>query len=144
LWSEIHGLSTVSLRYFNVYGLRQSGKGAYANVLPIFLRQRKNKEDLTITGDGKQTRDYVHVRDVVRANILATENKKLCNGEVMNIGGGVEHTILEIAELIGGQYKFIPARIEPKRSLADITLAKKLLGWEPEVSIEQGIKELLK
>ncbi len=144
LWSEIHALPTVSLRYFNVYGPRQSDKGAYASVIPIFLRQRKNGEELTITGDGLQTRDYVHVRDVVRANILAMENGKFVKGETINIAGGVPRSVLEIAKMVGGSHKFIPARIEPRRSLADISLAKKLLGWTPSENFEKGVEELKK
>src|SRR3989344_2972628 len=144
LWSEIHNLPAVSLRYFNVYGPRQSDVGAYASVIPIFLRQRKAGEEMTITGDGSVTRDFVHVKDVVRANILAMENEKLGKGEVINIGAGKETTVLEIAQIIGGPYKFIAPRIEPKRSLADISLAKKLLGWEPKVDFKKGIEELKK
>lgn len=142
LWSEIHNLPAVSLRYFNVYGPRQSDFGAYASVIPIFLKQRREGKEMTITGDGLQTRDYIHVRDVVSANILAMENENLFKGEVINIGGGKERTVLEIAEAIGGPYKFIPARIEPRRSLSDITLAKKLLGWEPKEDFLKGIEEL--
>ncbi len=142
LWSEIHGLKTVSLRYFNVYGPRQSDKGAYASVVPIFLRMKKDGEELTVTGDGLQTRDFVHVRDVARANILAMENENIGNGEVINIGGGKERSVLEIAELIGGAHKFTPARIESRRSLADISLAKKVLDWEPKEDFEKGIEEL--
>ncbi len=142
LWSEIHGLKTVSLRYFNVYGPRQSDKGAYASVVPIFLRMKRDGEELTITGDGLQTRDFVHVRDVARANILAMENENIGNGEVINIGGGKERSVLEIAELIGGKYKFTPARIESRRSLADISLAKKILDWEPKEDFEKSLEEL--
>ncbi len=144
LWHEIHGLEAISLRYFNIYGPRQSDRGAYASVIPIFLKMRKKGEEMTITGDGKVTRDFVHVSDVVRANILAMENQTLGKGEVINIGGGKEQSVLEIAEMIGGPYKFIASRIEPQRSLADITLAKSLLGWEPKVSFKEGIMQLKK
>lgn len=144
LWFEIHGIKTVSLRYFNVYGPRQSDNGAYASVVPIFLRMKKNKEEITITGDGLQTRDFVHVRDVVRANILAMENENIGSGEVINIGGGKERSVLEIARLVGGPHKFIEARIEPIRSFSDISLAKKILGWEPNEDFEKGVEELKK
>lgn len=88
LWSDVYGLSTVSLRYFNVYGPRQSEEGAYALVIARFLKQRREGSAMTITGDGAQTRDFTHVRDIVRANILAAESSKVGRGEVFNIGSG--------------------------------------------------------
>ncbi len=142
LFSEVYGLPTVSLRYFNVYGPNQSNEGAYALVIAKFLKQVKENKSMTITGDGKQTRDFTHVYDVVRANILAAESKNVGKGEVINIGAGNNHSIKKIAELIGGKIEYIPARFEPKDTLADNTKARKLLGWRPEVSIEEGIAEL--
>ncbi|NQV88305.1 MAG: NAD-dependent epimerase/dehydratase family protein [Parcubacteria group bacterium] len=144
LWSEVYNLSTVSLRYFNVYGPRQSAEGAYALVIARFLKQRVENKPMTITGDGEQTRDFTHVRDVVRANILAMESKKVGKGEVMNIGSGKNYSVNKIAELIDGPTKHIPARFEPKHTLADISLAKKLIGWEPKEDMEKAIKELKK
>ena len=99
---------------------------------------------MTITGDGKQTRDFTNVKDVVRANILAMRSKKVGGGEAINIGAGKNQSVNKIAELIGGPVKYVPARFEPKHTLADNSLAKKLLGWKPEVSIEEGIVELKK
>lgn len=142
LWSEIYGIETVSLRYFNVYGPRQSDEGAYALVIARFLKQKRDGQKMTITGDGLQTRDFTHVRDVVRANIFASKSEKVGKGEVINIGGGNQHSVLEIAQMIGGEYEFIPARIEPRNTLADTTRAKKLLGWEPCEDFEKGIEEL--
>lgn len=142
LWSDVYGLPTVSLRYFNVYGPRYNSDGAYALVIGKFLRQRLNNEPMTITGDGKQTRDFTHVRDVVRANILAMENRKVGQGEVMNIGAGKNQSMNMVAQLIGGPVIYIPARLEPKHTLADNSLARKLLGWKPEVKFEDGISEL--
>jgi len=142
IWSVIHGIETVSLRYFNVYGPRQSDEGAYALVIARFLKQKKEGQKMTITGDGLQTRDFTHVRDVVQANILAMESDKVGNGEVMNIGGGEEHSVLEIAQMIGGEYEFIAPRIEPRHTLANTTLAKKLIGWEPQEDFVKGVEEL--
>jgi len=142
LWSEVYGLPTVSLRYFNVYGPRYSSEGAYALVIGKFLKQKANGESMTITGDGKQTRDFTNVKDVVRANILAMENLKVGKGEVINIGAGKNQSINKIAKLIGGPVMHIPARFEPRDTLADNSLAKKILGWVPKVSIEDGIAEL--
>lgn len=144
LWSEIYGLPTVSLRYFNVYGPRLDPSGAYALVIGLFLRLRKEGKPLTITGDGTQTRDFTHVRDVVRANILAAESDAVGKGEVINIGAGKNHTINELAELMGGPVEHIAPRLEPHDTLADNSLAKKLLDWEPTVNFEDGIAELKK
>ncbi len=143
VFSEVYNLPTVSLRYFNVYGPRQNPDGAYALVIGKFIKQKKEGQPLTITGDGEQTRDFTHVRDVVRANILAAENSKVGKGEVINIGAGRNFSVNKIAELIGGEKEYLPARLEPKHTLADNRLAKELLGWEPQVKLEDGIKELL-
>lgn len=142
VWKDVYGLETVSLRYFNVYGPRQSSEGAYALVIAKFLKQRQEGGPMTVTGDGLQTRDFTHVRDVVRANILAAEGEKVGNGEVINIGAGKNQSIKQIAELIGGDIEHVPARLEPKDTLADNSRARELLGWEPKESIEEGIAEL--
>lgn len=146
LWSEVYGLPTVSLRYFNVYGPKLDPEGAYALVIGRFLKQRAEGKPLTITGDGTQTRDFTHVRDVVRANILAAESdeldEKVGRGEVINIGAGENCTINRLAELIGGEIEHIAPRLEPHDTLADNALAKKLLDWEPTVTLEEGIAEL--
>lgn len=144
LWSNIYGLPTVSLRYFNVYGPRQSAEGAYALVIAKFLKQVKEGKPMTITGNGKQTRDFTSVHDVVNANILAMESKKVGKGEVMNIGTGKNYSINDIAKFIGGPISYVESRIEPKNTLADNKLAKKLLGWKPKVSMKEGIEELKK
>lgn len=141
-WSMVYGLPTVCLRYFNVYGPRFSAEGAYALVIGKFLKQKKEGQPMTITGDGKQTRDFTHVRDVVQANILAAENPEIKNGEVFNIGAGKNQSINRIAELIGGPVEYIGARMEPHDTLADNSKARKILGWSPQVSIEEGIAEL--
>ncbi len=144
VWSTVYGLETVSLRYFNVYGPRINPEGAYPLAIGKFLKQRSEGKPMTITGDGKQTRDFTHVRDVVRANILAAESKKVGKGEVINIGAGRNVSINKIAELIGGDTVHIAPRFEPRHTLADNSLARKLLGWKPEISIEEGILELKK
>lgn len=144
VWSEVFGLPTVSLRYFNVYGPRQKNDGAYASVIARFLKLKNEGETLTITGDGEQTRDYVHVSDVVTANIMAAKSDKVGSGEVINIGYGRETSVNEIAQMIGGPTSHVPARIEPRRALADISRAKSLIGWEPKVSLQDGVGELLK
>lgn len=145
IFHEIYGLPTVSLRYFNVYGPRQPREGSYVPVVGIFLMQKINNQPLTVTGDGNQTRDFTHVFDVVRANILAMESDKVGRGEVINVGAGHNHTINEIAGMIGGEVKHIPLPPgEMRDTLADIAKAKEILGWQPEVRLEDGIKMLLK
>lgn len=142
VWNTVFGLETVSLRYFNVYGPRINPDGAYPLAIGKFLKQKQAGKPLTIWGDGKQTRDFTHVRDVVNANLLAAESKSVGRGEVINIGAGHNISINELAEMIGGKVEHIEPRIEPRNTLADNALAKKLLGWEPKVSLEEGISEL--
>lgn len=144
LFSDIYNIQTASLRYFNVYGPGASTEGAYALVIGKFLAQRKNGAKLTVVPDGKQSRDFTHVGDVVRANLLAAESPNVGKGEVINIGGGSNKTVLGIAHLIGGPYEFVEPRLEPKHTRADISKAKELLGWEPQVKFEDGIMELKK
>jgi len=127
-----------------VYGPRLNPDGAYALAIGRFLKQRKEGKPLTIWGDGSQTRDFTHVRDVVRANLLASESKKVGKGEMLNIGAGRNFSVNELAKLVGGPVLHEPPRIEPHDTLADNTLAKKLFGWKPEVKLEEGIKELKK
>lgn len=142
LFHDLYGLNTVCLRYFNVYGPRKLANGGYPMVIPVFMEQRKNGQPLTITGDGGQTRDYVHVSDVVRANILAWKSD-VKNGDVMNIANGVQTSVNEIAALIGGETTHIPARRGEVRFMqADVSKAKELLGWEPTVELADGIAAL--
>lgn len=144
VWSLVYGLSTVSLRYFNVYGPRLDPDGAYALVIGKFLKQRHEGKALTITGDGTQTRDFTHVKDVVIANLLAAEAVHVKNGEVFNIGCGKKTSINELANLIGGETVHIEPRLEPHDTEADNKKARKYLGWKPTMSLEKGIAELKK
>ena len=144
LFNEIYGLPTVSLRYFNIYGNRQVLEGAYCLVMGIFMRQRLAGEPMTITNDGEQRRDFTSVVDAVKANILAAKSNKVGKGDVINIGTGKNYSVNELAKMIGGPTKFIGNRIEPKETLADNSLAKKLLGWEPTVDLPEWIKKYKK
>ncbi len=143
LFSELYGLGTVSLRYFNVYGAGQPSTGAYASVIAKFLDLKKQGKPLTIVGDGTQTRDFVHVADVAQANILAAESDRVGKGEKINIGSGKKYSVNDIAEIIGGKTEKLPPRIEPHDSCADISRAAFLLGWKPETILETGLKSLL-
>lgn len=146
LFSELYGLQTVSLRYFNVYGGKfQSADGAYPLVIALFLQQRVAGKPMTMTGDGEYRRDFTHVRDVVRANMLSMESVRVGKGEIINIGAGHNYSVREIADLIGGPVEFISERPgDPRATLADRIKAKELLGWEPQISIPEGIAELKK
>lgn len=142
LFAELYGVPTVSLRYFNVYGPRLDPEGPYALAIGRFLKLRKDGEPLTITGDGEQTRDFTHVRDIVRANLCALESNRVGKGEVINIGAGRAISINQLADLIGGERTYVPARVEAKHTLADTSRARELLDWQPEVAVEDGIAEL--
>jgi len=141
LFSQIYGLPTVSLRYFSVYGKRQPLEGAYKLVLGIFIEQRLKNEPMTITGDGEQRRDFTGVADVVAANILAANSPKVGQGEVINIGRGKNHSVNEVARLIGGPTINIAARLEPRITLADNSLAKELLEWEPTIDLPEWLQD---
>ena len=142
LFSSIYGLSTVSLRYFNVYGPGADPHGPYALVVTNFLHKRLQNKTLTVTGDGTQTRDFIHIRDVVQATLRAAESEQTGEGEVINVGTGKSSSVNRVAELIGGPVEYIAPRLEPHDTLADNRRARELLNWEPTVSLEQGIAEL--
>ena len=139
MFSEVYGLETVSLRYFNIYGERQNVGGAYAMVIGIFVAQLLNGKPMTIRGDGEQRRDFTYVGDVVNANILASQSEKVGKGEVINIGNGDNRSINDIADMIGGERIHREPVIEPKETLADNSLAEKLLGWKPTQNIEDWV-----
>tara|TARA_B100001250_G_scaffold356484_1_gene331607 strand:- start:8832 stop:9743 length:912 start_codon:yes stop_codon:yes gene_type:complete len=139
VFAQVYNLETVSLRYFNVYGERQNLDGAYALVMGIFSHQRLNNKPMTIRGDGEQRRDFTYVGDVVNANILASQSAKVGKGEVINIGNGDNRSINQIADMIGGERVYIDPVVEPLETLADNSLAKKLLGWEPTQRIEDWV-----
>ena len=144
LWSEVYGLSTIALRYFNVYGSRMDPNGAYALAIAKFIKQRKEGKPITVWGDGSHSRDFTHVRDVVDANIRAAETAKAGKGEVINIGAGRNVKVSELATLIGGPVVYEEERLEPANALADNSRARELLDWKPSVTLENGIAELKK
>jgi len=143
-FSLLYGLPTVSLRYFNVYGPRMAATGGYVTVISIFLQAKRDGKKMTITGDGTQTRDFTYVGDVARANIMAMESDQAINGEVMNIGGGHNYSMNEIAQKIGGETEYLPPRIEPHDTLADTTRAKELIGWQPRTGLDEGLGNTIK
>ncbi len=144
MWSEIYGLETVSLRYFNVYGPGMDPNGPYALAIGRFMLARKTGTPITIYGDGTVTRDFTHVDDVVRANLLAAASSRVGKGEVINVGAGRNVSIQTLAEMFGGPIEYAASRIEAHDSRADNKKAKELLGWEPTIMLEEGIAALKK
>ncbi|OGF28192.1 hypothetical protein A2477_04065 [Candidatus Falkowbacteria bacterium RIFOXYC2_FULL_47_12] len=143
LFSCVYKLPTVCLRYFNVYGPRMVLEGAYASVIGIFGHLRQQGKPLTIVGDGEQLRTYTYVKDIVRANLLAAASD-ISDGRAINAGQSSEYSVNQIAALIGGPTVNIPPRLEPRRNLCDNSLAKTLLGWEPEMELDRWIPEYKK
>ena len=144
MYTELYGLETVILRYFNVFGRRSPARGQYAPVIGIFQRQRDAGEPLTIVGDGAQRRDFVHVEDVARANYLAaTMPLKGHAGEVFNVGTGSAYSIQQIADSISDNQVYIDKRSgEMETTFADITKIGDVLGWKPEIDVIDLIKNV--
>lgn len=142
LWHELYGIESVSLRFFNVYGPHLDPEGAYALAIGRFLKLRAEGKLITITGDGEQTRDFVHVRDVADAIVRASADSRVGGGEVFNVGTGTDTSINTLAALIGGPLEYIPPRIEPRAARADISHIREALGWQPKVALADGIAEL--
>ena len=141
-WCRLYGLPSVSLRLFNVYGPRSRTSGAYGAVFGVFLAQKLADEPFTVVGDGTQTRDFTFVTDVGDALVAAAESDII--GEVMNIGSGQTYSINRLVELLGGDVVTIPKRPgEPDCTFADTAKVKKLLGWQPTVSFEEGVGIML-
>ena len=141
MFSEVYGLDTVSLRYFNVYGERINLEGAYKLVIAIFAEQMLQGKPLTITNDGEQRRDFTYVGDVVNANILAATHSERLDGEVFNIGNGDNYSVNELADMFGGEKQYGVEVLEPFLTLADNTKAKEILGWEPTGDLKTWMKK---
>jgi len=143
IFHKLFGLETITLRYFNVYGPRMTTEGAYVTVISVFLRQKRAGEPLTIHGDGTQTRDFTHVNDVVRANVLAMD-AVVADGRAINIGRGRNLSVNRVAELIGGPTVHLPPRPgDARHTLADLSQAREILGWEPEIATEDAVRALV-
>ncbi len=145
---EKNGLETVSLRYFNVYGPRQDPSSQYAAVIPRFISALKSGRRPVIYGDGSQTRDFIYVKDVVEANVLASRAGKSALGKTFNIATGKPVSISSLLEKISSvlgkpaDAEFAPARKgDILHSYADISLAKKALGFQPAWDLESGLNE---
>ncbi len=146
LYNELYGLETIGLRYFNVFGRRQDPYGYYAAAIPKFVKSLLNDEAPTINGDGKQSRDFTYIENVIEANLKACQAPKEASGEVFNVAyGGREYLIdiyYKLCELLGKDIEpqFGPERFgDIKHSNADISKAKALLGFAPEYDFNRGI-----
>jgi len=144
LFSKIYNLDTVCLRYFNVYGDSMKHTDAYSLVLSIWKNQHENNLPLTVTGDGKQRRDFTNVNDVVQANIFAALHEKNLKGESFNVGSGVSLSMNEVVEIIGSEYVYTEKRLEPFETRADNTKIRKVLGWEHKGNLHDFIKRNFK
>ena len=142
MYSDLYGVNTVTLRYFNVYGPRQPESGQYAPVMGIFLKQRDQDKSLTVVGDGQQTRDFIHVSDIASANLTVAENDVENYGEIYNVGTGRQLSIKKIAEMVSDDIVHIPPRpAEARRSFADVSKIKDVYGWEAKVKLEDWIAD---
>lgn len=146
VYRRLYGMSTVSLRYFNVYGPRHQEEGSYATVIAIFMRQIRHGKPMTIVGDGTKRRDFTFVTDVVKANMMAMFNREATG--TFNIGAGRNYSIKEVSEMVATtcgvpQHPVVHIEDRPAEALvtlADYDRAKELLGWNPEVPFEAGLK----
>ena len=142
-YASLSKMPNISFRFFNVYGPRLNTSGQYSAVIGNFLSQIKRNKPLTIVGNGKQTRDFIHVDDLVFAFIKVIKSKYF--NKIYNLGSGKRTSINSIAKIFGGKKKFIPYRPgEPKNSQANISKIKKELNWKPKISIEVGISKLVR
>lgn len=150
LFSSLYGLETVALRYFNVFGPRQDGKSMYSGVISRFTDDLKSGRIPTIFGDGQQTRDFVYVKDVVQANLLAMRSLRVGRGEIFNVATGRTVSLLQLLDALkkitGSQVtpQFKEARAgDIKHSLADISKIQMALGYAPKFGLEEGLRAIL-
>ena len=144
MYGNLFSLPVISLRYFNVYGAGNHEEGSYAPVTARFLKARREGRPLSIVDDGTQTRDFVHVTDIARANVLAISLLEKKRSETINVCSGVSTSIISIADTIGGEKEFLPPRQEIKHSSGNNKKALELLGFSASISLEEGLSALLK
>ena len=141
-WAKVYKLPALSLRLFNVYGPRSRTTGAYGAVFGVFLAQKLAGQPFTVVGDGSQTRDFTFVSDVVEAFVTAAASD--ITGEIINICSGQPQSVLTLVQLLKGPIIHIPKRPgEPDCTWGDITKAKNLLGWQPQVAFPEGVSQML-
>lgn len=141
-WGSVYGISTVSLRFFNVFGPRARTSGTYGAVFGVFLAQKLAGKAFTVVGDGKQTRDFTFVTDIVDG-IVTAANSEL-RDEILNLGSGGTYSVNELCRLLGGSVEHIPKRPgEPDCTFADTSKVQRLLGWKARTSFEDGVRIML-
>ncbi len=141
-WGQLYNMPVISMRFFNVYGIRHRTTGTYGAVFGVFLAQLLNGKPLTIVGDGEQTRDFTYVTDVVDACFLASQSE--FTNEIFNVGSDNTYSINYLVELLGGEKQYIPKRPgEPDCTYADISKIKEKLSWKPKISFEDGVQIML-
>ncbi len=150
IFSQLYGLETVSLRYFNVFGPRQDPRSEYAAVIPKFLTAALRKERPVVFGDGEQTRDFCYIDNTVRANLLAATTPRRLQGEVVNVACAERTSLNELLRIVGELVgtpqdpDYRPRRAgDPRDSLADVRAARELLGYEPTVLVREGLRRTL-
>jgi UDP-glucose 4-epimerase len=142
-WAKIYKMNITSMRFFNVYGTRSRTNGTYGAVFGVFLAQKINGKPFTVVGDGKQTRDFTYVTDIVDACYLASLNETI-SGEIFNVGSGNTYSINKLCELLGGEIVYIPKRPgEPDCTFADTSKINSILNWKAQVSLEEGVKNMI-
>jgi UDP-glucose 4-epimerase len=141
-WSQVYGIPTTSLRFFNIYGPRARTSGTYGAVFGVFLAQKLANQPFTIVGDGNQTRDFTYVTDAVDAIVTAMKSSRV---GIFNVGSGNTYSINMLVELLEGATVHIPKRPgEPDSTFADIRKIEAELGWTPKVSFEEGVDRVLR
>ena len=142
-WGQVYKLPVVSIRIFNAYGPRSKTSGAYGAVFGVFLAQKLNGKPFTVVGDGTQRRDFVFATDLARAFLAAAESP--LSQEIFNVGTGKPQPVNKLVQLLGGEVVHVPKRPgEPDCTWADITKIRSELGWEPKVTFEDGVREMLR
>ena len=148
VFAELYPLETLALRYFNVYGPRQSPDSAYANVIPLFMRALARGESPTVHGDGRQSRDFTYVDDVVRANLAAARAPAaICSGRAYNVAGGTAYSLLDLLGILGDILGTSPRPVftdpraaDVRHTRADTTAARRDLGHVPRMGFEEGLR----
>jgi UDP-glucose 4-epimerase len=142
-WGKVYHLPVVSIRIFNAYGTRSKTTGAYGAVFGVFLAQKLAGKPFTVVGDGTQRRDFVFVTDIAKAFLLGAESDR--SEEIYNLGAGNPQPVNRLVELLGGEVVHLPKRPgEPDCTWADITKIRSELGWQPSVSFEEGVAEMVR
>ena len=142
-WAQVYKMPALSLRLFNVYGPRSRTTGAYGAVFGVFLKQKLARTPFTVVGDGKQTRDFTFVSDVADAFVAAAGSA--LSGEILNVGSGHTYSVNHLVELLGGPVTYVPKRPgEPDSTFADISKITQKVGWKPKITLENGVRRMLK